>query len=190
MRKDFDFIALAREYDRGNVAAISVVTDELFFGGNVALLSKIRKNTRKPLLRKDFIIDEYQVYESRYYGADAVLLIAAILDKQQIDLFLSIAKKYNMDCIVEVHDAKDLVKALKTKAEIIGINNRDLKTLKVNIDTVKKLAPKIKKRIIVAESGYETKAQLQSIKGKVNAVLIGSSLLKADNIKAKIEELL
>lgn len=191
LRKDFDFIEIAREYEKTKMAAVSVVTDEIFFGGNVALLSKIRRNTRKPILRKDFIIDAYQVYESRYYGADAILLIASVLDKKQLDEFIALAKKYKMDCLVEVHDAKELAKVLKTKAEIIGINNRDIKTLKVDTETVKKLVKKIRKgRLIVAESGYETKEQLKEIKGKVNAVLIGSSIIKAENIKHKVEELL
>jgi indole-3-glycerol phosphate synthase len=190
LRPDFDFIEMTREYEKTKIAAISVVTDEIFFGGNVSLLSRIRKNTRKPLLRKDFIIDSYQIYEARYYGADAILLIAAVLDKKEIDEFIDIAKKYKMDCILEVHDSVELTKALKTKAEIIGINNRDLKKMKIDLETAKKLSKKIKKRIIVAESGYESKEQLKEVKGKVNAVLIGTSIIKADNIKQKIEELL
>ncbi|MFH1642455.1 MAG: indole-3-glycerol phosphate synthase TrpC [Nanoarchaeota archaeon] len=189
LRKNFDFVDLTRIYEKSNVAAISVVTDEVFFGGNVAVIRKIRKNTRKPILRKDFIIDEYQIYESRYYGADAILLIASLLDKQQIDNFLAIAKKYKMDCLVEVHNMQELNKVLTTKAEIIGINNRNLKTLQIDLETAKKLSQKIKKRIIVAESGYETKDDIKGIKGKVNAVLIGTSLIRSDNIKQKIEEL-
>jgi len=191
LKKDFDFIEITREYEKSKVAALSVVTDEIFFGGNVAVLPKIRKNTRKPILRKDFIIDEYQIYESRYYGADAILLLASNLEKQQLDEFIALAKKYKMDCLVEVHDADNLKKALKTKAEIIGINNRDLKTLKVDLETTKKLVKKIKKKlVIVSESGYETKQQIKDAKQKVNAFLIGTTIMKAENIKQKVEELL
>ncbi|MFH2028086.1 MAG: indole-3-glycerol phosphate synthase TrpC [Nanoarchaeota archaeon] len=191
LKKDFDFIEITREYEKSKAAALSIVTDEVFFGGNVVLMSKIRKNTRKPMLRKEFIIDSYQIYESRYYGADAILLIAALLDKKTINEFIAIAKKYNMDCLVEVHDAAELKKVLSSNAEIIGINNRDLKSLKIDMNTTKKLVSKIKKkRVIVAESGYESKEQIKEIKGKVNAVLIGTSIIKSDNIKQKIEELL
>ncbi len=191
LKKDFDFIEITREYEKSKVAALSVVTDEIFFGGNIAILPKIRKNTRKPLLRKDFIIDEYQIYEARYYGADAVLLIASNLEKEQIDNFIILAKKYNMDCLVEVHNADDLKKVLKTKSEIIGINNRDLKTLKVDLETTKKLVKKIRRKlVIVSESGYENKQQIKDIKSKVNAFLIGTTIMKAENIKQKVEELL
>ncbi len=190
LRKDFDFIDMARLYDKAKVAAISVVTDEVFFGGNVALIKKIRKNTRKPILRKDFIIDKYQIYESRYYGADAILLIASVLDRKEIDEFIAIAKKYRMDCLVEVHDAKELSKVLKTKAEIIGINNRNLKSMKIDLDTVKKLAKKIKKRVVVAESGYESKQQIAEIRSLVDAVLIGTAIVISENVKEKVGELL
>ncbi|HLC96501.1 MAG TPA: indole-3-glycerol phosphate synthase TrpC [Candidatus Nanoarchaeia archaeon] len=191
LRKDFDFVQITRDYERSKVAALSVVTDEVFFAGNVALLSKIRKNTRKPMLRKDFIIDAYQIYESRYYGADAVLLIAALLDVKEINEFLTIAKKYHMDCIVEAHDEKELKKVLATNADIIGINNRNLKTMKIDMETTLRLVKKIRKKVvIVAESGYDSKEQIQKIKGKVNAVLVGTSLIKSDNIRQKVEELL
>ena len=184
---DVDAVNIARIYDRANVAAISVVTDEKFFGGNVMLLKKIRKLIKKPLLRKDFIIDEYQIYEARYYGADAVLLIVRILDKKQISDFIKIAKSLGMDSLLEIHDKEELKKIPKN-AEIIGINNRNLNNMKIDLNTTKKLSKLIKNKVIVAESGYETKEQIGE--AKVNAVLIGTSILKSGNIKKKINELI
>jgi len=179
-----DALSIARLYDRSAAVAISVVTDEKFFGGNLMLLRRIRKLTKKPLLRKDFIIDDYQIYESRYYGADAVLLIARILDKETISNFIKIAHSLDMDCLVEVHDEKDLKKMPKN-AEIIGINNRDLDNLKIDLQTTINLSKLIHGKVIVAESGYETKEQIP----KVNAVLIGTSLLRSGDINKKINEL-
>ena len=191
IRKDFDPVSIAEEYKESNVAAISVLTDKKYFNGDLIFLKQIRREVKKiPLLRKDFIIDEYQIYESRYYNADAVLLIARILTKEQIDNFIAIAKMLSMGCVVEVHDEDDLDKVLKTKADIIGINNRDLDSLRVNLNTTLRLAEKIpKNKIIIAESGYNTKNDINKIRKKANAVLIGTSLLKAKDIKEKIKEL-
>jgi indole-3-glycerol phosphate synthase len=153
-------------------------------------IAETKKLTKKPLLRKDFIIDEYQVYESRLYGADAILLIAAILTKEKINKFIKIAKTYNMDCLVEVHTKEELEKVLKTSTNIIGINNRNLKTFKIDINTtlkLKKLIPKTK--LIVSESGFKTKADIKKLKN-INAVLIGTTFMKAKNINKKIGELL
>ena len=191
IKKDFDPVSIAEEYKESNVAAISVLTDKKYFNGDLIFLKQIRREVKKiPLLRKDFIIDEYQIYESRYYNADAVLLIARILTKEQIDNFIAIAKMLSMGCVVEVHDEDDLDKVLKTKADIIGINNRDLDSLRVNLNTTLRLAEKIpKNKIIIAESGYNTKNDINKIRKKANAVLIGTSLLKAKDIKEKIKEL-
>ncbi len=182
---DIGVVNIVRSY--GKADAISVVTDEKFFGGNVMLLKKIRKLTKKPLLRKDFIIDEYQIYEARHYGADAILLIASILDKTKIRDYITIAKKLGMDCVVEIHEEKELKKIPKI-AEIIGINNRNLSSMKVDLETTKRLSKLIKNKIIVAESGYYTKAEIKGV--KVNAVLIGTSILKSGDVKKKINELL
>lgn len=182
---------IAREYEKSKAAAISVLTDTRFFGGHLDFIKHARSITKIPILRKEFIIDEYQVYESRHYGADAILLIAAVLSKEKIDKFIKIAEKYNMDCLVEVHNEKELKKVLKTKAKIIGINNRNLKTLKINLNTTLKLVKKIPDdKIIVSESGFNKKSDVKEVKGKVNAVLIGTSLMKSNNIKKKIKELM
>ena len=171
-------------------------------------LKEVRNLTKKPLLRKDFIIDEYQIHESRFYGADAILLIARILTKNKIKEFIEIAKKYNMDCLVEVHEEKEL-KKLPDNVEIIGINNRNLNTLKIDLNTTLKLTSKLPKllkskiskglgnsknfqsnKLIVSESGFNTKKDISKVKDKVNAVLIGTSILHSKNINQKINSLM
>ncbi len=189
---DFDLEDIAKTYGKNkNVKAISVLTDKKFFFMGPTCLSAVRKLAKKPLLRKDFIIDEYQIYEARFYRADAILLIATLLTKSKINKFITTAKKYNMDCLIEVHTERELKKVLKTKAEIIGINNRNLDTLKIDLNTTLSLAKKIpKNKIIVTESGYYTNKEINKVKNKVNAVLIGTSILKSKNMNNKINELL
>ena len=190
IRKDFNIEEIAGIYEKNNATAISVLTEKHFFKGDIKFLPILRKLTSKPILRKDFIIDEYQIYESRYYGADAILLIASILPKNKIKKFIKIAKKYNMDCLVEVHTKQELKKALDVGAEIIGINNRDLKSLKIDIKTTFDLVKYVPKgKIIVSESGIGDKGDVKSLTGKVNAVLMGTSLMKSKNIGKKIREL-
>lgn len=191
INKSFNLEETARIYQKNkHVKAISVLTDYKFFFMAPTCLSTTRKLTKKPILRKDFIIDPYQIYESRLYGADAILLIARILTKNKIKNFIEIAKKYNMNCLVEIHDEKDL-KKLPINAEIIGINNRNLDTLKVNLNTTPNLIQKIpKNKIIVSESGFNTKKDIKKVKDKVNAVLIGTSILKSKNINKKINKLM
>ncbi|MEA2037590.1 MAG: indole-3-glycerol phosphate synthase TrpC [Nanoarchaeota archaeon] len=189
---NFNLENIAKTYQKNRkVKAISVLTDRKFFFMGKSCLKTVRKLTKKPLLRKDFIIDEYQIHESRFYGANAILLIARLLTKEKIDKFISIAKKYDMDCLVEVHTLGELKKVLKTKADIIGINNRNLDTLKVDLNTTLELAKKIpKNKIIVTESGYYSSKELKKVKNKANAVLIGTSILKSKNINKKINELM
>jgi len=191
INKDFNLEETARTYQKNkHVKAISVLTDYKFFLMAPTCLRTIRGLTKKPLLRKDFIIDPYQIYESRLYGADAILLIARILTKNKIKNFIEIAKKYNMDCLVEIHNKKEL-KKLPKNVEIIGTNNRNLDTLKVDLNTTSELIKKIpKNKIIVSESGFNTNKSVKQIKNKVNAVLIGTSILKSKNINKKINELM
>lgn len=168
--------------------ALSVVTDKKFFGGDVTDMRKVRAATQLPILRKDFIIDERQIHESRYYGADAILLIAALLAKEEIDRFIAVAATYNMDCVVEVHTEEELQSVLQTNAHIIGINNRDLHTFTVDTTTtttLQKLIPK--EKIIVSESGITTQKQVREL--NTHAVLIGTSLLQADNTAKKLQSL-
>src|SRR3989338_4614516 len=191
IRKDFDHITIAEIYEQSGISAISVITEKKFFQGDISFLQDVKNSTAKPILRKDFIIDEYQIYESRLYGADAILLIAAILDVQKIKRFIEIAGEYNMACIVEVHNQDEIDIALNAGAEIIGINNRDLKTFGIDKTTVEKLTRLIPKdKIIIAESGYDSREEIFSLKGKVNSVLIGSSIMKAKDIREKLREIM
>ncbi len=191
INKDFDMEGTAEIYQKNkNVKAISVLTDYKYFFMAPTCLKEIKKIVKKPLLRKDFIIDSYQVYESRYLGADSILLIARILSKEEIKSFIEIAKKYRMDCLVEIHDEKE-IKKLPKNVEMIGINNRDLGSLKVDLNTTLDLLKKIpQNKIIVTESGYHSNKEIGKIRDKVNAVLIGTSILKSKDINKKINELM
>ena len=188
----FDVARLAKIYANSGASAISVLTDKKYFGGDISHISEARRVTDLPVLRKDFIIDEYQVYESRYAGADAILLIARILTKEQIRSFMYLAKRVGMECLVEVHDEKDLEKAIISDAKIIGINNRDLNAFKVNINVTFKLVSKMPYQIIkVSESGIASNHDITRFKDAgVNAVLIGTSFLGAKDIRGKIREVM
>ena len=184
--KDFDMGEIVGIYNK-YASAISVLTDKKFFNGSLMDLEETSKLTNLPLLRKDFIIDEYQVYESRSHNADAILLIASILTNEEIKKFIETAGKYDMDCIVEVHTEEELSRALNCNAEIIGINNRNLNTLKIDTKTTLKLAKKIpKNRIIISESGISSRDYVEKIKGKVNAILVGSHFMNSENVEKEI----
>lgn len=183
IRQDFEPVKIAQEYEQSGADAISVLTEEYYFKGSNEYLKNIRQSVDIPLLRKDFIFDEYQIYEARALQADAILLIAAILDQRILKDFIMIAKSLNLDCLVEVHDRKELELALKCNAEIIGINNRNLKTFEVNLDTTIELIDHIPdNRIIVSESGITTNQDMKVLKASgVDAVLIGETLVRSDN---------
>ncbi|MCD5391035.1 indole-3-glycerol phosphate synthase TrpC [candidate division NPL-UPA2 bacterium] len=191
IRKDFDPVKIAKVYQEAGATAISILTDEKFFRGHIDFLSQVREVVSVPLLRKDFIIDEYQIYESRTYGADALLLIASILSKEEMTKFLSLSHDLGMDCIVEVHNEEELERVLETPAEIIGINNRDLSTFQIDLFTtqhLRKLIPADK--IIVAQSGIQSREDVQLLaKEKIDAILVGESLLRSKDIREKMEEL-
>ena len=193
LRADFDPVALAKEYADAGAAAISVLTDEKYFQGTLDHLSAIREALPDgpPLLRKDFLFDEYQLYEARWHGADAVLLIAAILEPALLSELIGVAKSLNMDALVEVHDEPELERAASAGAEIIGINNRDLRTFEVNLATSERLAPLApESAIVVAESGVFTREDIRRLKAcEVQAVLIGEALVIAPDPGAKIREL-
>lgn len=187
----FNHVSIARIYEDSKASAISVLTDEKFFQGNLQHLKEIKEVTNIPILRKDFIIDEYQIYESKVAGADAILLIADCLSEEKINSFLNISKSLGLDCLVEVHNPDDISKVLQTKAEIIGINNRNLYTFVVDLKTtfmLKLLIPKDK--IVISESGIKTKEDVQLLQEKgIDAILVGTTLMKSENIKDKIEGL-
>lgn len=192
IREDFSPVEIAKAYEQGGAAAISVLTDKEFFKGDIEYLSDVRDAVSLPLLRKDFIIDDIQILEAAAYGADAVLLIAAVLDEMKINDFMAMAKSLKMAALVEVHNQDELDKVLKTDAEIIGINNRNLQTFDVDIKVSVDLAAQIpSEKIKVSESGIFTKNDIDFLKEKgLNAFLIGESLMRSDDISAKLSELL
>lgn len=169
--------------------AISVLTDKKYFRGDPEYL-KIAGNTNLPILRKDFIIDKYQIYESRHYGADAVLLIASVLGEKNLKDFIKTAKDLGMDCLVEVHDKKDLNIALNANAEIIGINNRNLETMTTDLNTTIELSKHIPKNTtIVSESAIKTKQDIEYLEpADIDAILVGTAIMKSD-IEQKLKEL-
>ena len=190
INESFDFDHIANIYNANYfVKAVSILTDEPFFKGKLEYLQKSRKMISKPLLRKDFIIDEYQIYESRYYGADAILLIARILSKDQMEKYIEIARSLNMDCLVEIHAEKEIQK-LPENVEIIGINNRNLDTMEIDINSTAKLIQKLdNNKILVSESGLHSYQDVWTVKNNINAMLIGTSLIRANNIDKKINSL-
>jgi indole-3-glycerol phosphate synthase len=189
---DFDPVALARSYAQAGAAAISVLTEVNYFEGSIDHLVAIREAVNLPLLRKDFIFDPYQIYESRAYGADALLLIVAILSQEQLEELLSLSRSLGLRCLVEVHNESEVERALISGAEIIGINNRDLTTFAVDINTTHRLRPLIPRgRIVVSESGINRREDIEKLKEwGVGAVLVGEALVTADDIPARIKELL
>ena len=192
IRNDFDPIEIARIYEINGASAISVLTEERYFHGHIDHLKEIKEAVSIPVLRKDFIFDEYQIYESRAAGADAVLLIAGILEKKEIDEFLDTSHHLGMSCIVEVHDEDDIEKALSTKAKLIGINNRDLKTFKTDIKTTFNLVTKIPKdRVVISESGINSYNDVDILRRKgVHVFLVGESLMREKDVGKKLKELL
>ncbi len=192
LREDFDPIRIAAVYEQNGAAAISVLTDETFFGGSNADLSVVGSAVTLPVLRKDFIIDPYQVYETRAIGADALLLIAAILTERQLREYRDLAASLGMAALVEVHTRGELEKALAAGAEVIGINNRDLKTFQTDLQTTLALAPLIPAdRIAVSESGIRNRQDIETLtKAGIRAFLIGETLIAAPEIGPKLLELL
>ena len=184
-----DVLRITKLYSR-YANAISVLTDKKYFTGDPEYLKIAGKNTDLPVLRKDFIIDKYQIYESRHYGADAILLIASVLGEQNLKGFIKTAKDLGMDCLVEVHDKKDLTIALNANAEIIGINNRNLETMTTDLNTTIKLSKHIPKNtIIVSESTIKTKQDIEFLQpAGIDAILVGTAIMKSD-IEQKLKEL-
>jgi indole-3-glycerol phosphate synthase len=198
LRADLDAQALARTYAGSGAAAISVLTEKQHFQGSLDDLEAVRAvldgrgGPRLPLLRKDFLFDAYHLFEARAYGADAVLLIAAILKPKLLAELLALARTLGLECLVEVHDEGELERALAADAQVIGINNRDLRTFEVDLALTERLRPLIPEdRVVVAESGVHSRADAERLRALgVNAVLIGEALVTAEDPAGKIEELL
>ncbi len=193
LQADLDAVRLAETYARCGAAAISILTEAHYFKGNGEDLEAIRVHLpNTPLLRKDFILKPYQIYESRAWGADALLLIVAILDDSRLKELLSLSHELGMQCLVEVHNEDELKRALACDVKIIGINNRNLDTMAVDLNVTQKLRPLIPPdRLVVSESGIKGKRAIQKLREcGVNAVLIGEALITASDVPAKIKELL
>jgi indole-3-glycerol phosphate synthase len=193
IRADLDPVKLASSYAQCGAAAISVLTESRYFGGSREDLEVIKRTLPDiPLLRKDFILEPYQIFESCAWGADAVLLIVAILNDTELEELLSLSHALGMQCLVEVHNQDELKRALACDAQIIGINNRDLDTMNVDINVTRQLRPPIPRgRIVVSESGIKGRDEVEKLKAwKVNAILVGEALVTADDVAAKIKELL
>lgn len=185
---DFDPIKIAKEYNEAKTDCISILTEPYFFLGNNAYIKDVKKVTDIPILRKDFIIDEKQIYESKIIGADCILLICAILDEKKLKEFLNLAHKLCLSALVEAHNEDEIKTALNCNAEIIGVNNRNLKTFEVDFNNTFKLRKLVPDDIIfVSESGIKTREDIIKLEeNNVNAVLIGETFMKSKN---KIEEI-
>lgn len=194
---DFDPLRIAREYELAGASCLSVLTDKKFFQGSLDYLRGIREVVDLPLLRKDFIIDERQILEAAVWGADAILLIVAILDDAQLGHFLRLASNAGLGVLVEVHDEPELDRALRCGAKLIGVNNRDLKTFRVDLATTERLSSRLKDdrdgagRMLIAESGIHSRSDVERLRGcGACAILVGESLMRGESIALKAKELL
>lgn len=190
LRHQFDPVALARTYDAEGAAAVSVLTDQHFFQGNIGHLQAVRQAVRLPVLRKDFVIDPYQIYEARAAGADAVLLIVGILGDNDLRDFYALIRELGMEVLVEVHNEAELERALAISPRVIGVNNRDLRTFEVDLATTERLRAHIPDDVLlVAESGIHTRADVERVAAMgADAILVGTSLMRAKNVAQKVRE--
>jgi len=192
IRADFDPIAIARAYQAHGAACLSVLTDAPYFQGHLSYLARVRASVAIPLLRKDFLIDEYQVVEARMAGADAVLLIAEILDDDRLASLLGLARAWGMAALVEFHDEANLPRVLASGADLVGINNRDLRHFRTDLDLTLRLRDQIPPDVVlVAESGIKTRADVERLEAAgVSAILVGESLMRQADIGLAVERLL
>ena len=191
IQEDFDPQKIGKIYQKEGARAISILTENKFFQGDIRYLSLVRKITDIPLLCKDFIIDPYQIYEAALQGADGFLLIAALLSQSQMEAFVCLGRELGMEALVEIHNEEDLQKVLFTTSKIIGINNRDLETFKTDINTTLTLVKSIPpEKLVVSESGIHTRAQIERLeKAGVHAFLIGEALMREKDPGKKLREL-
>jgi indole-3-glycerol phosphate synthase len=191
LRHDFDAVALAREYERSGASAVSVLTDGHFFQGNLSHLQAVRQNVGLPVLRKDFVLDPYQVYEARATGADAVLLIVAALNDTALKALHHLVQQLGMVALIEVHNDTELERALKIDPHIVGVNNRDLRTFQVSLETTARLRPLIPPEVVlVSESGVHTRDNVARLAAAgADAMLVGEALVRAREVGPKVREL-
>ncbi len=186
-----DPVSIGKIYEEEGASAISLITEKKFFKGNIEWLPELKKKVSIPILRKDFIIDPIQIEETKSFGADAILLIARILPENLLKEFISICKQVELDPLVEIHDLEDLKKALRCEAEIIGINNRDLSTFRVDIRKTAELLKYIPEGLlIVSESGISKKEDVEFLKKqRIDAILVGTSIMRSKDIRKKVKEI-
>lgn len=191
IRADFDPVAIAKGYVDAGAAALSVLTDERYFGGSLEVLSAVRAAVAAPLLRKDFVIDDYQIDEARVAGADAVLLIVASLTPAEIERFRERATSLGLDCLVEVHDEPELEIALAAGADLIGVNNRDLRTFELDLATTERLAAGVPEDVlVVAESGIHAHADIERLeRAGAGAFLVGEALMREADVGKALRRL-
>jgi indole-3-glycerol phosphate synthase len=192
LRADFDPVAIARTYQAHGASALSVLTDVPYFQGHLSYLARIRASVAIPLLRKDFMIDEYQVVEARMAGADAILLIAEILDDFQLSALLDRARSLGMSALVEFHDPANLPRVLASGADLVGVNNRDLTRFVTDLDLTLRLRDRIPADVVlVSESGIRTRADVERLQqAGVSAILVGESLMRSPDVGEAVEILL
>ena len=192
IRQDFDPVAIASDYEANGAAALSVVTEERFFSGSLRYLSEIASRVSLPVLRKDFVLDPYQIVEARSFGADAVLLIAAMLDGGALEELHAEARSRSLDVLVEVHSEPELEAALDIGASLIGINNRDLRTFRVDLGVAEALLPRVPPHVLaVCESGIGDVGQVERLEASgARVFLVGETLMRAEDPGAKLAELL
>ena len=193
IRSDFDPVSIARAYQQGGAAAISVLTDQSFFGGELGFLSQVRESVSLPLLRKDFLIDPYQVDEARVSGADAILLIVAALPGNVLKALHDRALALGLDALVEVHDESELDQALAVGARLVGVNNRDLRTFEVDLAVSERVAARLgrdSEALLVAESGILGPQDIQRLSAAgARAYLVGESLMRQSDVRKALEEM-
>lgn len=192
IRENFDPVGIARNYTKNGAAAISCLTEEDFFDGSLDYLRRIREVTPLPILRKDFIFDEYQIYEAVHAGADAVLLIAAMLDGEQFNDLLQLTHLLGLDALVEIHDREEMEKVMRYEVRLLGINNRNLRTFETTLDTSIELAAELPKTItLVSESGIRTREDIDRLRAAgFHAFLIGEELMRAEDEGAALNALI
>ena len=193
IRENFNPVEIAKIYESSGAAAVSVLTDEKFFQGSIQYLKDIKDKISLPVLRKDFIIDEYQIYQTREMRADIILLIAAAMEKQQLKDFYFLSKKLGLDVLLEVHNKNEFDYALEIGANIIGINNRNLKTFEVDLNNTVNLIKdtNLNNKYIISESGIQTKNDVKLLyENNVSGILVGETLVKSENIEQAVSNLL
>ncbi len=190
--KDFNLLKTALDYEKAGASCLSILTEKKFFQGNIDYMQSVKNIVKLPILRKDFILDEWQIYESYYFGADCILLILAMINDDKAYKFYKIAKELGLDVIVEVHETNELNRAIKMNAECIGINNRNLKTLRVDLNTFRKLSKVIPNNVVkICESGISSNHQIADLTNYgADAFLIGEFLMSSQNIITETSKLI